>query len=145
MKRYLFFVLFLSGMTIYAKPVFGSIEIKAEVDKKEISVQEELVYKVVVSATDEPLPVPEFPDFKGFQVISQANTSNIQIKDKSAKVAAVYVFILLPQESGKITIAPTRIKIKNKLYESESFEIEIRQAEKEAPFVPQGSGEKLTL
>ncbi len=134
MKRILFFLLIL--FFILPFKCFAAIEMKAQVDKQKISLGEELVYKLVVTATDEPLEKPEFPDFKGFLVLSQAHTSNITVKAKEAKVAAVYVFILLPQETGKLVIAPAQLKSKDKIVKSQSFEIEVEPAQEKILLEP---------
>ncbi len=108
---------------ILVSTVYAEIELKAEVDKKSVSTDDEIIYKLSVSASGEKqLPLPKFPGFKGFLVISQANTSNISIKGRESILKAIYVFILLPQEIGKLTIDAAEIKASGKVYKSDSFE-----------------------
>ncbi|MCM8771413.1 MAG: BatD family protein [Candidatus Omnitrophica bacterium] len=132
----------------------AQIEIKAEVDKKKVSTDEELVYKLIISSTASSIPAPEFPDFKDFYVISQANTSNITIKAPSSKITVIYVFVLVPKEAGKFIIEPSQIKTKSAIYKSESFEIEVVEGKRKfippespkPPLLPQeGPKEKIIL
>jgi len=121
---------------------FAQIQIKAEVDKNKLATDEELIYKLIISSSGQALPQPKFPEFKGFIVISQANTSNITIKGNSPKIGVIYVFIMVPKEAGIFTIEPTELKTKDATYKSESFQIEVSQAEgksipQESPETPQ--------
>jgi len=138
-------------LLIFPAVCLAQIEIKAEVDKQKITTDDELVYKLIISSADEPIPRPKFPDFKSFLVASQANTSDINIKGNSNKIGAIYVFILIPKEAGKFTIEPTEIKTKKATYKSESFQIEVVQGErklvpseppKDVPEIPQEESPK---
>ncbi|MDD5044078.1 MAG: BatD family protein [Candidatus Omnitrophica bacterium] len=122
----------------------AQIEIKAEVDKQKIATGEELVYKVVITSGSEAITSLKFPDFKGFSVISQANTSDINIKGNAEKVGAIYIFILLPEKAGTFSIGPTEIKTKKATYKSVSFQIEVAQSSGSAPPAPQAENQEET-
>jgi len=105
---------------------FAQTIIKAEVDKEILPVGDELVYKLTINSPEKNLPAPKFPDFKGFDVLSSAQTSEISISKENFATFMVYVFILSPKEPGKIMIAPSSIKINGKDYFSSDFEIEVK-------------------
>lgn len=99
--------------------------IKAEADKASITTDEDIVYKLTISTDEKNIPLPQLPKFAGFQVLSSARTSEIKFAKGTQKIGAVFVFVLAPTNTGKFKIEPSTIKIKNKVYSSESFEIEV--------------------
>ncbi len=106
--------------------LFAQTVITAEVDNQVLSVGDELVYKLTINSPDKQLPALTFPDFKGFDVLSSAQTSEISIAKGNFDTFIVYVFILSAKDPGKIKISPSSIKIKGKDYFSGSFEIEVK-------------------
>ena len=125
--------------------LMAETEIKAEADKQMLAPGEMLTYKVIVASSEKELPEPRFPEFAGFEVVSQARSSTVSFLREGAKSILVYIFILVPIESGSIEIPPSTIKVKGKEYSSPSFEIEVTSKEEksdsreveEPPFMPQ--------
>ena len=111
-------------------------QIKAEVDKVKLSTDEALVYKVVVTSSETRLPPVQPPKFLGFRIVSQANSSTMSFTKGQIKTILVYAFILSPVQTGKIKIDPSNIKMGDKLYTTQSFEIEVSQG-KQSPLPPQ--------
>ncbi len=107
---------------------FAETTITAEVDKLKITPDETLTYKLVITSTEKNIPEPAAPDFAGFAVISQAQSSTISFIESGIKSIIVYAFILEPQAAGKFKINPSRIKFKNKIISSQEFEIEVKPA-----------------
>ncbi|MFH0738864.1 MAG: BatD family protein [Candidatus Omnitrophota bacterium] len=143
MKKMFLFSVFLVFILFTA--ALAQTEIKAEVDKNSLTADEMLTYKVVVTSSEKELPVPDFPKFAGFEVVSQARSSTASFVKTGARSILVYAFILLPIDKGKIQIPPSSIKVKGKEYSSLSFEIEVMPGEEkdksrqieEPPFMPQ--------
>lgn len=107
--------------------VFAEANIKAEVDKTSISMDETLTYKITVTSTDQKIPSPQVPKFQDFNVISRAQSSSVSISGNQVKTVLAYAFILAPTKTGKFTIEPASVKIKKDTYSSESFEIEVTE------------------
>ncbi len=59
---------------------FAEISIQAEIDKLEITADEVLIYKVTVNSEEKKMPKPAMPEFNGFEVVSQSQSSNILLK-----------------------------------------------------------------
>jgi hypothetical protein len=97
------------------------------VDKTGITHDDTLTYKVTVTSSDRNLPPPQIPEFKGFYLLSQAQSSTLSFVKNEIKTVLEYTFILAPTDVGKFRIEPSTIKIKNKVYSSESFDIEVTQ------------------
>jgi len=116
--------------------------IKAEVDKTRITAEDNLTYKVIISSEDKNLPRPRMPNFENFYVLSQAESSTVSLVEASIKTVLVYAYILAPKEAGKFRIGPAAIKVKDKEYSTDIFEIEVVQAktkERQKPALPQKS------
>lgn len=112
------------GLAVMAK---AETSVKAEVDKTTITTDEDLTYKLIISTDEKNIPQPQIPKFEGFNVLSSAQTSGIKFAGGVQKIGAVFVFILTPADVGKFKIEPSTIKVKNKVYATDSFEIEVTQ------------------
>lgn len=125
-----------------AANAFAEISIKAEVDKTSITTDESLIYKVIITSTENEAPQPQTPDFTGFNVLSQAQSSTFSYLKTGPKTILVLAFILVPNDIGKFKIEPSVIKLKGKTYSTDSFEIEVTQGKAKPQAPPE---EKPTL
>jgi HAMP domain-containing protein len=107
---------------------FAEITIKSEIDKLKITTDDTITYKLIITSTAKNIPEPRVPDFTGFAVVSQAQSSTISFIKSGIKSILVYAYILAPLESGKFKIKPSQIKVKNKIVSSQGFEIEVKPA-----------------
>lgn len=133
---HIFFFLFLSVS-------FAESSIKAGVNKAKISTDDTLIYKLTITSSEKKIPRPKFPEFKDFFVLSKAQSSTISLAQGGAKTVLVYVFVLVPKNTGKLSISPSQFKEEGKAYTSEKFEIEVTPGKrplktipKEKPFQP---------
>lgn len=114
----LFFFLFL-GVS------FAESSIKAEVNKAKISTDDTLVYKLTITSSEKKISRPKLPEFKDFFVVSKAESSTISLAEGGAKTMLVYAVVLVPKNTGKLSIGPSEFKEEGKTYTSEKFEIEV--------------------
>lgn len=103
---------------------FAQTQIKAEVDKTKISTDESLTYKLTITL-EKKITQPEFPEFKDFTLLWQAESSTVSFGREGVKTMLIYTFILAPKNTGKFSIGPAQIKAEGKIYTSEKFEIEV--------------------
>jgi hypothetical protein len=130
---------------IFAAAALAETEIKAGVDKTSLTTDEMLTYKLIITSSEKSLPDPEFPEFAGFEVVSQALSSTVSFVKGAPNCILVYAFVLAAQDKGKFQIAPSSIKVKGKTYSTQSFEIEVKpdkekkkpQPIEEPPLMPQ--------
>ena len=126
MKRAAVLCLAVAAVFLFTGSGFGKdLAFKAEVDKVKLAATEVLTYKLTVDSTLKDIPKPSFPDFSGFNVISEANTSHISVSGGTKNVSLGYVFMLRPTEAGTFTIKPAELKIGDKIYSSAEFKIEV--------------------
>ncbi len=130
-------------LLIFILPALAETQIRAEVDKTSITADELLTYKIVIASSEKELPKPKVPDFKGFAIVSQAQSSTASFVKGAAKTILVFAFILAAKEKGRLQIPPCTIKVKDKEYSSQSFEIEVKpgndnlKPRDEPPLMPQ--------
>ncbi len=103
--------------------------LKAEVDKTALTTAEPVTYKLILQSSERNLPHPKFPSFKGFAVVSQAQSSTMLFQKGAAKTVLVYVFILLAKEPGTLDIGPAQVTVQGKTLDSESFSLKVTAAE----------------
>jgi hypothetical protein len=130
MKSFLIMILF---FVFAGLPAFADTSIKAEVNKTSISTDNTLTYKLELTTTERNLPNLKLPKFEGFQVISQAQSSNVSFEKDEMKSQAVFEFILAPAEAGKFKIEPSVVQTKGKAYSTDSFEIDVTQGKPRPP------------
>lgn len=125
------FILSIIFIFLFITTAFAVISIKAEVDKTSLSTDEILSYKITITSSDKKVPAPQIPKFNGFNVLSSAQSSTISFVEGKTKTILVHAFILTPTNIGKFKIEPSTIKIENKIYSTDGFEIEVTQSKKE--------------
>jgi hypothetical protein len=111
--------------------------IKAEVDKATITTAELLTYKLIIASSEKLIPPPKIPQFKGFIVVSQAESTTTSFQKGGMQSILVYALILLPKQAGKLKIEPAEIALGTRIYSSESFEIEVEKGTDPLPQLPE--------
>jgi hypothetical protein len=111
---------------LFKASVFAQISIKAEVDKKNITTDENITYKIIITSVQKNIPEPKLPEFKGFNILSSAQSSTLSFVESGVKAILVYAFILSPTQTGTLKIEPVIIKIKNETYSSEALQIQVK-------------------
>ena len=124
-SRAIIFVILL--IVFYLNSAFAETTIKAKVDKTNITTDEVITYKLTVTSTERKVPQPELPEFEGFRIISQVQSSNISLIKKDIKTSIVHTYILAANKIGVIKIAPSKIKIDNEIISSDAFQIEVKE------------------
>lgn len=125
MKKIIMLLMFL--LLVFSISAFAEVALKAEVDKKNITTDDSITYKLLITSTQKNIPVVQLPKFEGFKVLSQAQSSSASFMKDKVKTVFVYAYILAPENTGKIIIQPAMIKLNNSKISSESFEIEVKQ------------------
>lgn len=150
MKNLIFITPFFVFIFMFSAHSFAQTFIKAEIDKVSLATNEAVTYKLTITSSERQLPPPQLPKFEGFKVVSTTKVSNISFAKNKVKTITVYTFILYPNEIGKVKIEPSSIKIKEKTYQTEEFQIEVIQVEvkpqvppEQKPLLPKQSPSEL--
>lgn len=123
-RKYVFFSLFLI-ILVAPGSIFAEVSLKARVDKTRIALNQAVTYTLTIVSTERVVAQPEFPKFTGFAIASQQQSSTISFQKNGMKSVLSFKFVLLPQEEGSFKIEPASIKMRNQLYQSEAFKIEV--------------------
>lgn len=104
---------------------FAETGVKSEVDKMSLSADKFLTYTITVTSTEKLSPKLQLPDFKGFTVVSQGQSSSMSLSTGSVENSIVYAFVLAPQKEGVFTIQPAKVTVGDQEYATDSFEIQV--------------------
>jgi len=106
-----------------------------EVDKTIVTTDDAITYQLIITSSEENIPKPQLPKFTGFKIISSALVTTVSFTPPlsrgagcNVKTIAVYAFVLVPTDIGRLRIEPSSIKIKNETYSTGTLEIEVKQA-----------------
>jgi hypothetical protein len=121
-------ILIISGFMFCGQSaVLADTTIKAEVNKAALTTDELLTYKLTVVSTEKNIPAPKIKEFKGFSIVSRAQSSSISFKQGGMQTSLVFAFILLPREIGMLKIEPAKVTVSGKTYSSSACLIEVKQ------------------
>ena len=120
-------ILVILFIVFYLNSVFAETTIKAGVDKTNITTDEIITYKLTITSTERKVPQPELPEFDGFRIVSQVQSSNIALMKKDITTSIVHTYILAPNKIGIIKIDSSKIKIDDEIISSEAFQIEVKE------------------
>lgn len=115
---------------VFLAVAFAQAAIKAEVDKKDITIDEVVTYKIIVTSTQKDAPELVLPELDGLSVVSSAESSTVSYADNNLKTHFAYVFLLAPRATGTLKIPPVLLKTKAGSMATEAFEIEVKPGKK---------------
>jgi|GEM_PF-1099226 len=117
--------------------VYADNSIKAEVDKTSLTTDQQLSYKITISSGDRKLSSPKLPEFDGFTIASQIQSSYTSfVMNNEVKSKTVYTYVLIPVKTGILTIPPAKVVIKGEEYQTDTFEIEVIQGKTKPEITP---------
>ncbi len=127
-----------------ASSAFAQVSIKAEVDKTDLSTDDTLTYKLIITSTQKDIPRPQLPSFTKFEVLSEAQSSTFSFVKSEIRTILVYTCILLPKEAGTLKIGPSSVKDKDQIYSTQELEIKVIQGKQRIPAQPPAPSEPNT-
>jgi len=146
----LVFLVFLLGAQ---SRVWADTPIKAEVDKASITTDDVLTYKLTVISQQKNISSLKIPDFKGFIVISQIQSSSVSFQKGGQQTNLLLVFKLRPKQAGKVKIEPAQVTVQGDSFATEALQIEIKPGslrtlpseEEPGPAIPDSGQPKYNL
>ncbi len=103
------------------------LKIKAETDKTEATVEDQIILTISVSGENDLSSPPQLPSLPNFSVTEGGKSSRTQIINGRFSSSIDYSYILIPRRTGVFTIGPARIKHKGHFYQSQPIQIRILQ------------------
>ncbi len=127
MKHFLFF------LTICAiQPLFSQVSFDAEVNRKEMSIDETLVLNYIIrSEGNQALNSDDFnlnfPDIQDFSILSTRNWNEDVMINGKRQQSIVLSLILKPNNTGRLSIPEAGLRLPNGNLRSPSFEIQVNR------------------
>ncbi|RJO65505.1 MAG: hypothetical protein C4540_00930 [Candidatus Omnitrophota bacterium] len=123
MKR----IFWLTGVFVFTlcRVLNAQTSIRAEVDKTELAISEQLTYTLTIVTTEQEIPQPAVSKFSGFKIISQVSSSSFSFDKDVMKRAVVYAFALRPRKAGIFVIGPSTVKAGKEELATRPFVIEV--------------------
>jgi hypothetical protein len=136
--------------------VFAETAIKAEINKTKLTTDQTLTYKIIITSDESKLPALSVPEFEGFNLVSSVQSQSLSFKPNNVKTTFIYTFVLAPTAIGKFKIQPSQIRIKNQIFSTQTFEIEVMQGKRkmqvplqkkpiQPPEIPESEEPQITL
>ncbi len=127
----IFLLFFLISAVCYA----DDITISADVDKQEITLDDQVALTITVSGSISNIPQPEIPDLKGFTAYSSGRSQNLSIINGKVSSSVTFTYILVPNNTGDYALGPFSINYKGQVYSAGPVNIKVlaRNAQPQAP------------
>ncbi|MDP8230327.1 MAG: BatD family protein [Candidatus Gorgyraea atricola] len=132
MKKSLVVLLLLFAVTaVYAQ----DISISANVDKQEITLDDQIILNIVVSGSVSKIPQPTIPSLDGFTAYSSGRSQNISIINGQVTGSVSFNYMLVPNDVGEYTLGPFSIDYKGNTYSADAIDIKVlpRSTQSQAP------------
>ncbi len=119
-----YILLVLSIMFVCCSNLFA-VDIKLQVDTSNISMEESLELKIVVSGVRNVQGNPQIVGLEKWQVESQSSSSSIRIVNGNMSVEKVYSYSLYPKKDGSYILGPAKIEINGNKYSSKTKVVKV--------------------
>ncbi|MCX5687676.1 MAG: BatD family protein [Candidatus Omnitrophica bacterium] len=122
MKYIIVFFLFYSVATVsYAE----DMTISADVDRREVTLDEQTTLTITVSGNASNIPQPYIPGLNGFTAYSSGRSQNISIVNGQISSSVTFTYILVPNNTGDYALGPFNINYKGKTYSADPINIKV--------------------
>ncbi|MCK5507695.1 MAG: protein BatD [Desulfobacterales bacterium] len=120
---YILFIIFLA----FSANAFADIPIDLTLDRSSVILTDTIVMKVKVTGKRK----SSFPEIKGlssFNVAKGSTVSRFELVNGSMNSGVEYIFYLTPLKPGNFVVGPAQVRIKNKVYSSNSVKLTVSKA-----------------
>ncbi len=128
-------ILFILSLCVAANCYADDISITADVDRYQISLDEQVTLTITVSGNISNIPQPTIPSLDGFTAYSSGRSQNISIINSQVSSAVIFTYILVPNNEGEYTLGPFSITYKGNDYTADPINIKVSPRSKQ-PSVP---------
>lgn len=123
-------------ISLFSVVFAADIEVDAYVNRTTIGVNDILEYTISISGENaDKIGTPELPNINGFRnggVSTSSSSSYTYSGGKfNASVTKEYVYSLIPQKTGRLTIPSITLKYKKKSYKTRTIKIHVVQGSNE--------------
>ncbi|MDL1963628.1 MAG: BatD family protein [Deltaproteobacteria bacterium] len=120
---YIFCIFFLA----FSANASADISIDLTLDRSSVVLTDTIVMKVTVTGKRKS-SFPEIEGLSSFNVVKGGTASRVEFVNGSMSSEVEYIFYLTPLKSGKFIVGPAQVRIKNKVYSSNSVKLTVSKA-----------------
>ena len=146
------FVALLSAVAVsFLLPALGSLgsvqaqglKVYTEVDRSKLTMEDQLVVRVVIEGKARSIAQPERPPLDAFESFYRGSSQNMSIVNGQVSSSTTFTFVLLPKREGTLTIGSFSIKHGGKTYRTEPVQVRVTGVQQAAPQVAEGENRDL--
>jgi hypothetical protein len=100
------------------------VEIKASISADKIGIDDVLIYTVTFKGINNP-PQPDVSHFKDFKAAQTSRSSEFRFVNGVASYYTNFMFYLMPQKTGKLTLPPVTYQQDGREYKTQPFTVEV--------------------
>lgn len=123
-KLFLFFILFISSVNIFAQT-----QVYAKIDKTYMEVKEEVNLTINVVSNSTNIKNPVMPSLPNFNIYSSGQARNVSMINGKVSVNMHFNYILSPRFAGKSTIGSFAVEVDGRVYKTDPIEVEVYRAD----------------
>ena len=133
MKKIILTILFILSTSIsYA----GDISISADVDRRQIALDGQLMLTITVSGSMANIPQPTIPSLDGFTAYSSGRSQNLSIINGQVNSSVTFTYALVPNDTGDYTIGPFSIDYEGDIYSTDTIDVKVTPRSTPQPQAP---------
>ena len=111
----------------FSADAFADISIDLTLDRSSVVLTDTIVMKVTVTGKQKS-SFPEIEGLASFNVVKGGTASRVEFVNGSMNSEVEYIFYLTPLKPGKFVVGPAQVRIKNKVYSSNSVKLTVSKA-----------------
>ncbi|MCK5508765.1 MAG: protein BatD, partial [Desulfobacterales bacterium] len=111
----------------FSANAFADISIDLTLDRSSVVLTDTIVMKVTVTGKQKS-SFPEIEGLTSFNVVKGGTASRVEFVNGSMSSEVEYIFYLTPLRPGKFVVGPAQVRIKNKVYSSNSVKLTVSKA-----------------
>ena len=120
---YIFCIIFLA----FSAHAFADISIDLTLDRSSVVLTDTIMMKATVTGKRKS-SFPEIEGLASFNVVKGGSASRVEFVNGIMNSGIEYIFYLTPLKPGKFVIGPAQVRIKNKVYSSNSVKLTVSKA-----------------
>ncbi len=113
----------------------SDIIFEANVDRTEVSLDEQINLTISVSGNVQSIPQPELPSLDDFAVYSAGRSQSFEFVNGKVSSSVSFNYILVPKKEGEFVIGPAVISLEGKVHKTKPVEIKV-SSEIQKPLAP---------
>ncbi|MCP4632028.1 MAG: protein BatD [candidate division Zixibacteria bacterium] len=125
MNRGINVFLFIIIVLLYPLQVFGAVDISANVDRTSISMNGQISLTLNINSDSRSIPDPKIPDINGLEIYSSGSSQGYNFINGKISSSVTYTYILVPTNTGKLTIPPFSVRVKGREYKTKPIAISV--------------------